>query len=688
MRVAGSEGCAERPPGLWFIRKVFSWRAAAAIAWSVLLLPVSTTVFIMLSQLNVFCPVQWISDTLNHLNSSCIMFSILVLCGSVVVIGIFNMEYYTVEPSIPCSRIALIGNVFHPHRFIHSVVHAVMGMLMAWCTAVIAGGRYQMISVPCSSRDSSASSGHMCLNEFHVFLLMEGAFIGYCYSLLYFANNFNYLSFPTMQQFKYLRFKANLSLVIKYSAVQSLYFLRNYCILYYFLGYVPRAWISASTTLQKDSTQHCLDTLAGLFDLPLLYTTWLSGTFILVTWYITWVLFKIYITEVFQFSVQSNFGEEADQCLPKVLTTNVSRCIKYLALQDLALLSQYSPCRRQEVFSLSHPGGHPHNWIAISGECLALLNDLTQKLIEYQEALAANGRIKSYPVPRESHPSNTSGATCLEEPSSYQPSLKTQFYTRFPQSPLVSPMNKSSTPSMRSLLSLPFTPDLSSPFESPAVNRLNDFGSPYYGSVQSSHLVKRRPKLWSSSSGSTEYVANTSQFAGQAAKVDSRSPEVTKHSPISEWILQRQEQVKTFVLKRGLVMYLFNKLPEASSQALFANSQAHIWSLEAISHLVVASFTEDRYGVVQTTLSSILCAMLSLQEAVDKHFKLPHASSKPTRSPGTLIDSSYKTLRFALRATLKTAIYRITTTFGDHLKAVQLSSEHRKRLQQFLEYKE
>lgn len=77
-------------------------------------------------------------------------------------------------------------------------------------------------------------------------------------------------------------------------------------------------------------------------------------------------------------------------------------------------------------------------------------------------------------------------------------------------------------------------------------------------------------------------------------------------------------------------------------------------------------------------------------------------------------DSTHKTLRFALRATLKTAIYRITTTFGDHLKydlslstikgyknfliilfvlflptrAVQMSPEHQKRLQQFLEYKE
>lgn len=55
-------------------------------------------------------------------------------------------------------------------------------------------------------------------------------------------------------------------------------------------------------------------------------------------------------------------------------------------------------------------------------------------------------------------------------------------------------------------------------------------------------------------------------------------------------------------------------------------------------------------------------------QAVDRHFKLPHASSKPARSSGSMEDSTHKTLRFALRATLKTAIYRITTTFGDHLK--------------------
>lgn len=41
-----------------------------------------------------------------------------------------------------------------------------------------------------------------------------------------------------------------------------------------------------------------LDSVSGLLDLSLLYHVWLCGVFLLVTWYITWVLFKIYATEV------------------------------------------------------------------------------------------------------------------------------------------------------------------------------------------------------------------------------------------------------------------------------------------------------------------------------------------------------------------------------------------------------
>lgn len=41
------------------------------------------------------------------------------------------------------------------------------------------------------------------------------------------------------------------------------------------------------------------------------------------------------------------------------------------------------------------PGGHPHNWNAISKECLSLLADLTQRLVAYHDTVATNGRAKS-----------------------------------------------------------------------------------------------------------------------------------------------------------------------------------------------------------------------------------------------------------------------------------------------------
>ncbi|RXM98587.1 Nucleoporin NDC1 [Acipenser ruthenus] len=380
--------------------------------------------------------------------------------------------------------------------------------------------------------DNSAVASSLCLNEYHLFFLLAGAFMGYSYSLLYVVGNMNYVSFPNIQQNKYLRFKGTLPLVIKHSAVQALYSVRNYCITYFFLG------------------------------------------------------------------------------------------------------------------------GHPHNWSALSGECLTILNDLTQKLIAYQEAVSSNGRIKPQSVGSDKRPSSSgsSATSLIEEPTSWQ----TPKVSMGPKTP--------GSVFLRSSVASPFTPDLGSPFGSPAMKRLTgtlDPSSPWHGSVQSPHVMRRGPKLWTSSSGAgREFSLAKYEF---------------KHSDL-----------------KGFFCYSFKciYLPEASSQALFAESQAHIWALEGLSHLVAASYTEDRFGVVQTTLPDILGTMLTLQEAVDKHFKLPHASSKPARTSGSLVDTSYKTLRFALRASLKTAIYRITTTFGEHLNAVQVSAEHRKRLQQFLEYKE
>ncbi|XP_053431199.1 nucleoporin NDC1 isoform X1 [Nycticebus coucang] len=657
---------------LW---SVLGWRIVASIVWSVVLLPICTTVFIIFSSIDLFHPIQWLSDSFNDLCSSYVVFYLLLLSVVTIIISVVNVEFYTVVPCIPCSRLALIGKIIHPQQLMHSFIHAALGMVIAWCAAVITKGQYGFLVVPCTGTESVDSpAAQNCLNEYHLFFLLAGAFMGYSYSLLYFVNNMNYLPFPIIQQYKFLRFRRSLPLLVKHSCVESLFLIRNFCIVYYFLGYIPKAWISTAMNLRLDGQLYRpLDTVSGLLNLSLLYHVWLCGVFLLMTWYVSWLLFKIFATEAHVFPVQPPFAEESDECLPKVLNSNPPLIIKYLALQDLMLLSQYSPSRRQEVFSLSQPGGHPHNWTAISRECLNLLNDMTQKLVLHQEAAATNGRMSS------SCPVEPKKLTCPEDTIQ---TLKSSQMLR----PSVPSLVKTSV--FSSKLS---TPDVASPlgtpFGSSVVNRMAGIFdvNTYYGSPQSPQLIRRGPRLWTSASGQqmTEF---SNPFP--SISVSAEGKRVRQPSVVYSWIQNKREQIKNFLSKRVLIMYFFSKHPEASIQAVFSDAQMHIWALEGLSHLVAASFTEDRFGVVQTTLPAILNTLLTLQEAVDKYFKLPHASSKPPRISGSLVDTSYKTLRFAFRASLKTAIYRITTTFGEHLNAVQASAEHQKRLQQFLEFKE
>lgn len=64
---------------------------------------------------------------------------------------------------------------------------------------------------------------------------------------------------------------------------------------------------------------------------------------------------------------------------------------------------------------------------------------------------------------------------------------------------------------------------------------------------------------------------------------------------------------------------LFVNPSEAEDSVIVAN----FLFLKGLSHLVAASFTEDQFGVVQTTLPAILSTLLTLQEVRTVHFALP-----------------------------------------------------------------
>nr|XP_032826780.1 nucleoporin NDC1 [Petromyzon marinus] len=673
----------------WFLQRELRWRVAAAVAWAVLMLPAFTAAYLALARLDPLHPLLWVADTLSELASSHVLFTLTLLSLMLLLVSAFDSRNYTVVALVPCTPLGALAGAVSPHRVLHCAAHTVAGLLAAWCAVLTAGGAYRAPSITCGAQHSPVGE---CLSERHLFVLLFGGFVGATYSFLYFHSHMYYVPFPAIQMYKYRRFRALLPRILTHSAAQSLRLLRYYCLLYFLLGKWPRGWVMAAFDLHLDSSVSRLDSVSGLLDVPLLYETWLAGAFVLLTWYLSWALLRIFSTEPHVFFVESSFPEEAEMCLPAVLASNPPSIVKHLALQDLSILAQYSPGRRQQIFSLSQPGGRPHTWTMVSSTCLSLLTELAHRLVARQD-LPTNQLSKGgLPGPDAPDQACLPGCTPLHMPHAARMRPLVQ-----PLPPSVAgrlgPAQAPSTPAdLRLPPSPPFTPDLGGAdmgagggvgqvgavMELPLRPQL-DLGSPWHGAVQSPHLMRRGPRLWSSTSPVSSLLATP--------PLPSQSPP-QQNTAAPDWLGQKWDQVKNYGSKVWPVSYFVHKLPESSSQALFADCQAHIWALEALSHLVAASITEDRFGVVQTRLSEILNAMLALQDAVDRHFKLPQAPNRPARQAHSLVDSSHKNLRFALRAALKTAVYRVASTFGEHLNSVQVAPEYRRRLQMFLDYKE
>ncbi|XP_065844355.1 nucleoporin NDC1-like [Oscarella lobularis] len=128
---------------------------------------------------------------------------------------------------------------------------------------------------------------------------------------------------------------------------------------------------------------------------------------------------------------------------------------------------------------------------------------------------------------------------------------------------------------------------------------------------------------------------------------------------------------------RPIFAYFAGPLPHAEKQTIFSGCQCHIWAVEALTHLVVASYTEDDYGVVQKDLAKIVSSLLSLLQSVEEHTRLTLAA---LRSQSGVNNTDDLTLRYGLKSALRRGLAAIAITFKRHLKDFDFSSEQLNRL--------
>ncbi|XP_071508200.1 nucleoporin NDC1-like [Diadema antillarum] len=651
----------------WYMRDVFRWRTGASVAWSLLLLPPAVSLYVLLTHLDLLHPFRWILGCL----LSCFSLSgiayitFIVFCAAIV--SILNAFSYSLIPQIHRNRLSIILSVTRPGRLLHAIGHTLLGGLIGWACCKLIGGRYAALSIECKNQ-----AGALCLNDHHLFLVLFAAYLGVVYSVSHFLHRSNLLTFSIIQQMKFFQVKSNLLPSLASNALGSLRLCAYFYLTFYFLGCLLKSWLLTNLRLYELPTP--VDSIRGLLDIRLFWQAWLLGTLLTHSWKSALYLFKVFNTEVFEFPIEAAFNMNQEMTLHRALGQRGIPLVQHLAYQDLSLLAEHSPARRKQIFSLSQPGGHPHNWNRISTECLDLLASLTDRLLIHQER-AANGlakekrmlaeekRKRSGSMKQRGSSSSYFTATTPHEPRQRIATLSTTSMTTPVQGGYSQGCGTPYSPATPSWSQAPATPGQDSVLVDPPANHS-------YTPLVSPRKPIRDTQRGRDNRGSTDPVNS--------------APYPPRHRLL---LLPRPTALRQLVLFR----YFMDPFPEAESRALFTDAQLHIWALEALSSLVAASYLEDSFGVVQSSLPDILAEMLALHNALEKLFKLPTplTSRDPRELKVTRIGPAHPDdqLRNDLRTTVKTSLHRITSTFGHHIKSVPLAPEYRKQLTELMEYK-
>jgi len=277
----------------------------------------------------------------------------LVYSGFVAFWSFHHSTTFSTTPSVLKSWANLITRLFlEPNNIASLWVNCLVCGGLGWSFLKLGPSPYSALTVPCPS-DSEAN---ICFNQHHLFLLLSSLFTGALLAIQYNFFSDNCLIFPIIFKEKSSQVKQKLLPMLLISMGKSVKVVKWFCILF----------IATSLVSVKDPFNFLLTYLDPL----LLLTCVLLSCLLLLINNSRLLLFSTFSCEPLSLSLS--------ECL-ETLDSDQS-LLRLLGLQRLSVLCQQSPAARQSVFSLSQPGGHPHQWNAIFKSCLGAITDLTSSM--------------------------------------------------------------------------------------------------------------------------------------------------------------------------------------------------------------------------------------------------------------------------------------------------------------------
>lgn len=348
---------------------------------------------------------------------------------------------------------------------------------------------------------------------------------------------------------------------------------------------------------------------------------------------------QVFLTERCHFPIADS---AVDQLTLNDALSSPLPLMKRLGYLDLLLISERDPARQGELFSLSLPGGHPHNWNATVSEVLTALESFTSGL---NAAVCDINRA-------------TNGPLLPSSPAAPKPKTETQ-------QEIVSPLKPNS----------PLSPSL----------RLRNM-SLYQAHDLNTSIAGNHPFLYASENIPGKRTQEKDMVSASKQQVcallsNSRMLDSSHNSfMLTIFFFQLFNGIQWIRRKPGINL-LFGEMEDAQARHLLLHSQHLSWGTQALAQLAAVSLKRDIYGVAQKDLPAILKTLVQLKNVLER---LPLQSHKRALKVGSLD----LRMKVALTSAVKRSLYILCCAFGPYLTDLPLSEDLRQALGNYVMFKE
>lgn len=332
-----------------------------SVVCSVLSQLVLLQIYVFILNFNILHPWQWVLSTFHIFTSISTWLFVIPFMTIIFAQSIICAKDYVFKSSYCSTRFQKVISMFSVHNLILLILNVIVGVTLIWLFLSLGGGQYQNLTYQCKGQ-------YYCLHEGTFFLILSGFWTGLFYFVKVFISE-KHLSVPVIYQRKVIQLKAQLVPLLKKSFALSLVPSIYFVILYFVWGYTLSEGFSSSFGLFQENNRDGI--------LIYLYL-WTFGAIYYFNMNLMRFFFNLFLTEPVEFPL---FKDTPDSlCLQDSINMSNLPIIQNLACQDLYNLAEWSKHRRQVFFTLSQPGGHPHNWNALVENVLKLFNEYIELL--------------------------------------------------------------------------------------------------------------------------------------------------------------------------------------------------------------------------------------------------------------------------------------------------------------------